>query len=415
MKQQKLTRIAFIISLSLGLNVHAQSNKVTTAQLNGKVNTVTTAVPFLMIGPDSRAGAMGDAGVATSPDANSIHWNPSKLAFVDKKMGMSLSYTPWLRNLVGDINLAYLTGYYKVGKDATLAASLKYFSLGDITFTDIVGETIGNFKPHESAIDLAYARKLSQNFSGGLAIRYISSDLTNGITLASGGSTKVGRTVAADISAYYNNDKIKLGEKKGVVNVGLNISNIGGKVSYTETAQRDFIPINMRLGAGLKIIADEYNTIAFTVEAGKLLTPTAPLYAYDSTGAYIYDSDGNKTIEKGQDPNRPVVAGMLGSFNDAPGGGAEELKEVTLAGGLEYWYDNLLAIRAGYFNEAATKGNRKYFTLGVGVKYSAFGLDFSYLIPTVQNNPLQNTLRFTLLFNFDKKVVKDEVPTEENN
>ncbi|MBL0047616.1 MAG: type IX secretion system outer membrane channel protein PorV [Bacteroidetes bacterium] len=414
MKHQKITGIVLLLSMCSGLNLLAQSNKISTDELSGKVNTVTTAVPFLMIGPDSRAGAMGDAGVATSPDANSIHWNPSKLAFVDKKMGLSLSYTPWLRNLVGDINLAYLAGYYKVGKDATLAASLKYFSLGDITFTDIVGETIGNFKPHESAFDLAYARKLSDNFSGGLAIRYISSDLTNGITLASGGSTKVGRTVAADISGYYNNDKIKIGEKKGVVNVGLNISNIGGKISYTETAQRDFIPINMRLGAGLKIIADEYNTIAFTVEAGKLLTPTAPLYAYDSTGAYIYDSDGNKTIEKGQDPNRPIVSGMLGSFNDAPGGGKEELKEVTLAGGLEYWYDNLLAIRAGYFNEAATKGNRKYFTLGVGVKYSAFGLDFSYLIPTVQNNPLQNTLRFTLLFNFDKKAVKD-VPTEESN
>lgn len=414
MKQQKFSGLLLTLGLFAGFSGFAQSNKVTTSELSGKVNTVTTAVPFLMIGPDSRAGAMGDAGVATSPDANSIHWNPSKLGFIDKKMGLSLSYTPWLRNLVGDINLAYLSGYYKVGKDATLAASLKYFSLGDITFTDIVGETIGNFKPHESAFDLAYARKLSDNFSGGIAIRYISSDLTNGITLASGGSTKVGRTVAADISAFYHNDKIELGEKKSVVTVGLNISNIGGKISYTETAQRDFIPIHMRLGAGLKIIADEYNTIAFTVEAGKLLTPTAPLYAYDSTGAYIYDSDRNKTIEKGKDPNRPVAEGILGSFNDAPGGGSEELKEVTLAGGLEYWYDNLLAIRAGYFNEAATKGNRKYFTLGVGVKYSAFGLDFSYLIPTVQNNPLQNTLRFTLLFNFDKKAVKD-VPTEEAN
>ncbi len=414
MKQQKLTSLALLIGLALGQKAIAQSSKLTTAQLSGQVNTVTTAVPFLMIGPDSRAGAMGDAGVATSPDANSIHWNPSKLAFIDKNFGMSLSYTPWLRNLVSDINLAYLTGFYKVGKNQTIAASLKYFSLGDITFTDITGTETGTFRPHESAFDLAYAQKLSDNFSGGLAIRYISSDLTNGQTTTSG-TTKIGRSVAADISVFYTNPKIKIGEKKAVANVGLNISNIGSRISYTETAQRDFIPINMRLGAGLKIIADEYNTIAFTVEAAKLLTPTAPLYAYDSTGALIYDADGNRKIEKGKDPNRGVVSGMLGSFNDAPGGGSEELKEVTLAGGLEYWYDNLLAIRAGYFHEAATKGNRKYFTLGVGVKYSAFGLDFSYLIPTLQNNPLQNTLRFTLLFNFDKKAVSREVPTEENN
>jgi hypothetical protein len=414
MIQKKLIGLAILTSLILSQHAYAQSSKLTTSQLSGQVNTVTTAVPFLMIGPDSRAGAMGDAGVATSPDANSIHWNPSKLAFIDKNFGLSLSYTPWLRNLVSDINLAYLTGFYKVGKDATLAASLKYFSLGDITFTDITGTETGTFKPHESAFDLAYARKLSSNFSGGLAIRYISSDLTNGQTTSSG-TTKVGRSVAADISVFYNNAKVKLGDKKSVVTAGLNISNIGSRISYTETAQRDFIPINMRLGAGLKIIADEYNTIAFTVEASKLLTPTAPLYAYDSTGAYVYDLDGNKVIEKGKDPNRGVVAGMLGSFNDAPGGGSEELKEVTLAGGLEYWYDNLLAIRAGYFHEAATKGNRKYFTLGVGVKYSAFGLDFSYLIPTVQNNPLQNTLRFTLLFNFDKKAMSKDVPLEDNN
>lgn len=414
MVQNKLKGLAVMVGVTVSQLAFSQSSKLTTSQLSGQVNTVTTAVPFLMIGPDSRAGAMGDAGVATSPDANSIHWNPAKLAFIDKKFGMSLSYTPWLRNLVNDINLAYLTGYYKVGKDQTVAASLKYFSLGDITFTDITGTETGTFKPHESAFDLAYARKLSENFSGGLAVRYISSDLTNGQTTTSG-TTKVGRSVAADISVFYNNDKIEIGDKKSVVNVGLNISNIGAKISYTETAQRDFIPINMRLGAGLKILADEYNTITFTVEAGKLLTPTAPLYAYDSTGAFIYDTDGNKKIEKGKDPNRGIVSGMLGSFNDAPGGGSEELKEVTLAGGLEYWYDNLLAIRAGYFNEAATKGNRKYFTLGVGVKYSAFGLDFSYLIPTVQNNPLQNTLRFTLLFNFDKKAASKEVPLEESN
>jgi hypothetical protein len=414
MKQQKLKGLALLLGIALCHESNAQSSKLTTAQLSGQVNTVTTAVPFLMIGPDSRAGAMGDAGVATSPDANSIHWNPSKLAFIDKKFGMSLSYTPWLRNLVSDINLAYLTGFYKVGKNQTLAASLKYFSLGDITFTDITGTETGTFRPNESAFDLAYAQKLSDNFSGGLAIRYISSNLTNGQTTTSG-TTKIGRSVAADISVFYTNPKIKIGEKKAVANVGLNISNIGSRISYTETAQRDFIPINMRLGGALKIIADEYNTIAFTAEAAKLLTPTAPLYAYDETGAFIYDADGNKQIEKGKDPNRGVVSGMLGSFNDAPGGGSEELKEVTLAGGLEYWYDNLLAIRAGYFHEAATKGNRKYFTLGVGVKYSAFGLDFSYLIPTQQNNPLQNTLRFTLLFNFDKKAISKEVPMESNN
>ena len=413
-QKQKLQALVILICLCANSHGFSQSKSISTSQLSGRINTVTTAVPFLMIGPDSRAGAMGDAGVATSADVNSIHWNPSKLAFVEKNAGLGISYTPWLRQLIGDINLGYLSGYKKLKKDAAIGASLRYFSLGDITFTDVVGTTIGNFKPHELAVDVAYARKLSKNFSGGLAIRYIASDLTNGITLASGGSTKVGRSVAADVSGYYHNDEIKISDKKSVVTVGLNISNIGSRISYTETAQRDFIPINLRLGAGLKIIADEYNTIAFTVEAGKLLTPTAPLYAFDSTGAPLVDADGKKIIEKGKDPNRGVVSGMLGSFNDAPGGGKEELKEVTLAGGIEYWYDNLLAIRAGYFNEAATKGNRKYFTFGVGVKYNVFGLDFSYLIPTKQNNPLQNTLRFSLLFDFDGVKAEEKAP-EENN
>jgi hypothetical protein len=370
-----------------------------------KINTITTAVPFLMITPDSRAGGMGDVGCATSIDVNAIHWNPSKLGFAEKKIGVGVSYTPWLHALVPDINMAYLAGYYKTKKSGTVAASLRYFSLGVITFTDVNGGVISDVHPNEFSLDVAYGTKLSDDFSVGGAFRYINSNLTNG-TPVQGQATHPGRTVAADISALYRKQNIKLSDKKGTAAAGLCISNIGGKMSYSDGKNNsDFIPINMRLGGALTILLDDYNSITLAADVNKLLVPTPPYYKHTTvtlgheTNIIELDANGDPKIEAGEDPNKKgVVEGIFRSFSDAPGGSKEELKEVIYSAGVEYWYNKLFAIRFGYFYENPTKGNRQFFTLGAGIKYNVFGLDFSYLIPTKQRNPLENTLRFSLSF-----------------
>lgn len=385
------------------------SAQVNTGQLSGQeydpktsINTITTAVPFLLISPDARSGALGDAGGALSPDANAIYWNLSKMPFIKKSAGFSVSYTPWLRALVPDINLAYLSFYKKIRNNQAIAASLRYFSLGDIVFTDIVGNTIGQFKPNEFAVDLGYARKFSDRWSGGIAMRYIYSNLTGGIALSDGQQTRPGQAFAADISATYKNDEIEVGGKDAEYALGIVFSNIGNKISYTESGRRDFIPINLRIGNQFKINLDDYNSLAFLVDFNKLLVPTPPIYKIDTTTNQVAtDPQGNPIIEKGKDPNRSLVSGIFGSFADAPGGFKEEVKEINWCAGIEYWYDNQFAVRAGYYHEPRTKGNRQYFTLGAGVRYSVFGLDFAYLIATQQRNPLENTLRFTLHFDFD--------------
>lgn len=381
--------------------------------LLGQVNTITTAVPFLLISPDARAGGMGDNGVATSPDANSIHWNPAKLAFVEKDMGFSVSYTPWLRELVNDINLAYLSGYKKLKGDQTVALSLLYFSLGNIDFTDDVGNKTSQFNPNEFAIDGAYSRKLGENLSGGLALRYIYSNLTGG-ALVQNSASHAGTSVAADLSAYYRSE-MEVSKKKALLSAGLNISNIGTKISYTESGVKDFIPTNFRLGTDLKIDLDQYNSIAIGLDINKLLVPTPPVFLKNSRGGDSLDVTSHKIIQAGKDPsNISVAQALFSSWSDAPAGFQEELKEFIYNIGLEYWYDKQFAIRAGYFHEAATKGNRQFFTIGAGLKYNVFGLDFAYLIPTVQRNPLANTLRFTLTFDFDglKSENKDTDKTE---
>jgi hypothetical protein len=370
----------------------------------GGINTVTTAVPFLLITPDSRAGAMGDCGVASSADANSMHWNPAKYVFADRDFGVSMSYTPWLRQLVPDISLSYLAGYKKINKFAAVAGSLRYFTLGSIQFTDNSGNNIGTYKPSELAVDGGYSQKLGKYFSMGIAMRYIYSNLTNSIPLPNGTVTHAGKSFAVDVAAYYKSKKFNLSDKKAEASAGLNISNVGTKISYTDgaTAQsKDFIPIQMRLGGGLKIHLDDYNTITFLADFTKLLVPTPPIYAIDpKTGGKIPDGNGGYVIQAGQDPYRPVPAGIIGSFSDAPGGAKEELKEINIGSGMEYWYDNLIAFRMGGFHEDKTKGNRSYLTFGMGVKYSVFAIDLSYLVPITQRNPLQNTLRFSLSFDF---------------
>ena len=410
-------QVSFIILTSLLSNqVIGQTFQTNDDDGDLQLNTITTAVPFLMIGPDARAGGMGEVGAATDPDGASIHWNPAKMAYVPNKMGFAVSYTPWLRALVPDINLAYISGYGKIGKKGqqTLSGSLRYFSLGDITFTDNTGQTIGNFNPNEFAIDLSYARKLSEDFSGGISLRYIYSNLTGGLNVG-GADTRPAQTAAADVSFYYQTDKVEIADRKTLISAGINFSNIGGKMSYTKTNEEDFIPINFRFGVGFKYFVDDRNSIGAYFDINKLMVPTPPKYdteAYldntlppgDTLGSIGHTSNANPafgTIIAGQDPNRSVPNGMFTSFGDAPGGSREELSEINLSVGLEYWYNNLFAIRAGYFYEAPTKGNRQFFTVGAGIRYNVFGLDFAYLIPTQQRNPLENTLRFTLTFDFE--------------
>ena len=360
------------------------------------LNTITTAVPFLLISPDSRSGAMGDVGVATSPDANSMHWNPAKLSFTENDLGVSVSVVPWLRELVSDINLQYIGGYAKLNDNDAIGYELRYFTLGDIIFTGDNGETIGQYKPHEMAFGTAYSRKLSRNFSIAISGRYIYSNLTGGVMLQSGLETVAGQSIAADISSYTF-IPIKILKKESILSLGMNISNIGSKMSYTETTVRDFIPINLRFGTDISTKLDDYNKISFAIDLNKLLVPSPPAYDVNDIDE---DLDFNEIIA-GKDPDVAVVSGIFQSFGDAPGGFKEEIREINISTGMEYWYDNQFAIRAGYFYEHWTKGGREYLTFGSGVKYNVFALDFSYLVSTSNiggTNPLSNTMRFTLVF-----------------
>jgi hypothetical protein len=398
MTRNSLTRIfaAVCVSSTLFQNVVHAQDTLNTSQLLGGINTITTAVPFLLICPDSRSGGMGEVGVSTAPDANSNHWNVAKLPFSSNTGGIGISYTPWLRSLVPDISLAYLSGFKKLKNDQTISGSLRYFSLGNITFTDVVGNVTGQFNPNEFAIDIAYARKLGEELSGGLTLRYINSNLTGGIEVQ-GAQTRAGQAVAADLGVYWMHETEVAG-KDAIVTVGSTITNIGNKISYSETGIKDFIPTNMRLGTGLQLELNDYNTISANLEFSKLLVPTPPIYATDTSG--------NTFILHGKDPNVGVAKGMFQSFGDAPDGISEELKEIIWQLGFEYWYDKQFAFRTGYFHESADKGNRQFFTVGVGVRYNIFGLDFAYLIPTQQRNPLENTLRFSLTFDFNKGIKK---------
>ncbi len=380
--------ILILISL---LNNNFSYSQITTGELTGEQNVISSAVPFLMIAPDSRSGAMGDVGAATKPDANSLHWNPAKYAFIKRDFGVSISYTPWLKALVDDIGLSYLSAYKRIDDKQAFALSLLYFSLGSITFTDINGSTLRDYEPKELSVDLAYSRKLGERISGGLAGRYIYSNLTGGIG-SSGSDTKPGNAIAMDVSTYYENSDLSIGKTDLTWSWGLVISNIGNKISYSEE-ESSFLPANLRLGTAFTVDIDEFNSISIATDINKLLVPTPAKYEEDENGDLV--------VAKGKDNDVSVVSGMMNSFNDAPNGMSEEFKELTYSFGLEYLYNEQFAIRGGYFHEDATKGNRKYYTMGVGIKLSVFSLDFSYLIPTEAHNPLENTLRFSLNFNFE--------------
>lgn len=371
--------------------------------LSGTTNTVTTAVPFLRISPDARSGAMGDVGIAIDPDANAQYWNVAKLPFATKKYGVSATYTPWLKDLVPDIFLAYLSGYAKFGENnnQAVSASLRYFSLGEINYTDINANPIGTGKPNEFAFDFGYSRKLSEYLSAGLSFRYINSAIASGLGATSPGiEYRPGNAFGADLGVFYKKKNDIDEFRSGTVALGAILSNVGSKISYTST-RRDFIPINLGLGGAYTYQADAYNAVTFAVDVNKLLVPTPIDTNTDPT------TGPNYII-----PEKSVVSGMLGSFGDAPQGFNEELREFQISAGAEYWYQQQFAVRAGYFWEHKLKGDRKYFTVGLGVRYNVFGLNFAYLIPSgsgINRNPLSNTFRFSLLFEFDK-LEKKEAP-----
>jgi hypothetical protein len=383
-----------------------------------QLNTITTALPFMAITPDSRAGGMGDAGTALSPTSTSVYWNTSMISFAKEKSELSLSYTPWLRQLTNDIHLSYLAFYYKVNRLHSVGGALRFFSLGEITFTDASGNVIRDDKPSEFEITGAYAFRLSDRFSIGLNGKFAYSNLTGGLTVG-GVNTKAGIVGGTDLSFTYYNEDAKIGKTKGSYTFATTINNIGNKVAYSELSQRDFIPMNLKIGNAFKADFDRYNSVTFALDLQKLLVPTP---------AYYDVIDGTYTMISGRSSDVGVISGMIQSFYDAPGAPltdadgkyiqnadgsyevkkgskfTEELTEINIAGGLEWWYNNVLAVRGGVFYENRNKGNRQFINLGASFKYNMFGIDFSYLASiSGRQSPLANTLRFTLRLNLDGK------------
>ncbi len=411
-----LSKFILVSAFALFISVVANANCIRKCDANGNncewvlpdgvtpcPNAIITAVPFLRIVSDARSGAMGDAGIAISPDANAMHFNQSKLAFATEDLGISATYTPWLRALgLTDVYLAYLTGYYKWDDLQAAGVGLRYFSLGDINFTDINGNAIGNGRPNEFEITAAYSRKLTDKFSAAVGAKFIYSNLASGQEV-NGQLIEVGTAGAADISMTYQTP-VEVSGKESNLTLGVAITNIGSKITYTNAAnnEKDFIPTNLGIGAAWEFNFDEYNSMTFTTDINKLLVPTRCLGETEEE----CDSDLNGIDDWREES---PIGGIFSSFGDAPGGFSEEIKELMYSFGVEYWYDKQFAVRAGYYTENQIKGNRSFFTVGLGLKYNIFGLNFSYLVPTTnQRNPLDNTLRFSLLFDFGAFSAIDE-------
>ena len=382
-----MKRLTLVLSLMLLMTLSASAQLKKTDIFN----PVYTAVTSQTIAPDARAAGMGDVGVATDPDVNSQYWNPAKYPFTISRAGVSLNYTPWLRQLVNDMYLANLVGYYRIGDFSAVSTSLRYFNMGEVTMKESIGGSNGmTINPYEMSLDVAYSLLLSEKFSIAAGLRWIYSDLTYDYS----SETTPGSAFAADIAAYYQN-YINIGQRECQVGVGLNISNIGSKINFGSDTNSEFIPTNMRLGASLMIPVDEYNRFSIAADANKLLVPTRPIQG-ENESQVDYDARLQKDYY-----DVSSIAGIFKSFGDAPGGFKEELQEVGWSLGGEYTYNDKFSLRAGYHHESETKGNRKYFTVGAGFKMSAFSLDAGYVIATAKSNPLDQTLRFTLTFDMD--------------
>ena len=382
-----MKRLTLVLSLMLLMTLSASAQLKKTDIFN----PVYTAVTSQTIAPDARAAGMGDVGVATDPDVNSQYWNPAKYPFTISRAGVSLNYTPWLRQLVNDLYLANLVGYYRIGDFSAVSTSLRYFNMGEVTMKEPIGGSNGmTINPYEMSFDVAYSLLLSEKFSIAAGLRWIYSDLTYDYS----SETTPGSAFAADIAAYYQN-YINIGQRECQVGVGLNISNIGSKINFGSDTNSEFIPTNMRLGASLMIPVDEYNRFSIAADANKLLVPTRPIQG-ENESQVDYDARLQKDYY-----DVSSIAGIFKSFGDAPGGFKEEFQEVGWSLGGEYTYNDKFSLRAGYHHESETKGNRKYFTVGAGFKMSAFSLDAGYVIATAKSNPLDQTLRFTLTFDMD--------------
>ena len=420
MKFKKLILAALLLTAAVS---YGQNHNYIGQDYSVSPNVITTAVPFVSIAPDARGGSMGDCGVASEPDVFSMNYNPAKYVYLEDKLSIGLGYSPWLRKLVNDMNLAYLAGAYKINDRSSVAASLRYFSCGEINFRGPNNEDWGYYSPNEWALDATYSRMLGDYLAGAVSGRFIYSNLTQNMG-GDNSSPRPGISVAADIGVYYKRPVEWFKTMDADFAWGVSITNIGSKISYDAISTRkDFIPTTLRLGPSLKLELNEYNSLAFNLDFSKLLVPTPPVIARDSiSGQPIVDPNtGEYLIQYGRDNNVSVVQGMIQSFYDAPGhgynsegvlvdfpGGAfyEELCEINIGFGMEYWYNNVFAVRAGYFNETALKGNRKYVTLGAALHYNVFGLDVSYLIPVntvAGSNPLEHTLRFDLTYSLGQK------------
>ncbi|MBP5759200.1 MAG: type IX secretion system outer membrane channel protein PorV [Bacteroidales bacterium] len=381
--------LAITAAIALAFSANAQKKEI------GGQNYISTAMPIIMVSPDATASGMGDVGVASKPDANSQHWNNAKLAFVEDKGGFAMTYTPWLRKLgVGDMNLLYLGGYYSVNNRSTIGGSVTYYSVGDVNFTSEEGQDLGTYNPNEFTIDLSYSMKLTDQIALGASGRYLRSDLTQGQDVGTT-STRAGNAIAADIGLYYQDKLSATPSMPGELALGLFISNLGSKISYSDDDnEKDFLPANLRLGGRYTLNLDDYNQFSMLLDFNKLLVPTPP----------VYDEDGNIIAAKhDRAEDISVMQGVFQSFYDAPNGFKEELQEIQISVGAEYWYSQLFAVRAGYFYEHKNKGGRQYITFGGGIRYNMFTFDLSYLLALSKTqNPLANTIRISLGMNFGK-------------
>lgn len=416
-----LKRVGILLFVTAPFVTLAQPTNSGVSDKDLQLNAITTAMPFLNIAPDSRTGAMGEAGTALSPNSNSIYWNTSMLNFAKDDAEISISYTPWLRQLTNDMHLSYLSGYKKLGRRHAVTGAVRFFSLGKITYRDNQGQFIRDDNPSEFEIVGGYAFKLAEKFSIGINGKFAYSNLTGGY-VTPGAQTKAGIVGATDISFSYRNEEAEFAKKDGIMSVGLTLNNIGNKVSYTDVQaeERDFIPMNLKLGAAYTMKFDSYNNLTWAVDIQKLLVPTPPL------------KNSNGDIVAGKNNNIGVISGMIQSFYDAPGVPVkdaqgnpvknpdgtyqiekgskfrEEMREFNIGTGLEYWYNNMFAVRGGFFYEHYTKGSRQYFNAGIGVKYKIIGVDISYLAALRQGNPLANTIRFSLRFTINNKTNKSD-------